>query len=335
MKEPLISLILPIYNVSAYLDRCIQSIFHQGFSDYEVILVDDGSTDDSPRLCDAYAADNPFVSVVHKTNDGLSSARNAGISVARGQYVYCIDPDDYLKEDALQCIAEATHQKADIVKISYVRHEDGAEIPVSGGLKDGYYSESDMDSIVRQSLSTERRFEYSAWTHIFRRDFLEKNHLRFVSEREIGSEDIHFTIVAYALARSLVVLDKNLYAYDVRSGSLTQRYRNRLFEQYAKLFDMLEAFFESKNILERYRQDLYGFYIWKLVFSTWIGHEYRAVHMQREGRRRVRECLRSSHLCGVMKEYDSSSLSIKRRIIYIWMKLDIEPLLYWLYTRKI
>ena len=120
MKTPFFSIILPIYNVEKYLDRCVESVVNQDFDDYEMILVDDGSTDNCPKICDNYAEKYPFVKVVHKRNGGLSSARNAGLEVASGKYVFWIDSDDWIQPNTFKTIYNALLKNSvDVLKINF------------------------------------------------------------------------------------------------------------------------------------------------------------------------------------------------------------------------
>ncbi|HEM5303194.1 TPA: glycosyltransferase family 2 protein, partial [Streptococcus suis] len=96
MSKILLSVIIPVYQVEKYLKRCIDSVLAQKFIDYEIILVDDGSTDSSPAICDAYSAEYPHISVIHKENGGLSDARNVGIKHAAGEYIFFLDSDDWI-----------------------------------------------------------------------------------------------------------------------------------------------------------------------------------------------------------------------------------------------
>ena len=102
MKTPLISVVLPIYNIEAYLDRCMEAVLGQTYRNLEILMVDDGSPDGCPAMCDAYAAKDPRVIALHKENGGLSDARNYGIARARGEYITCIDPDDYVDADYVE-----------------------------------------------------------------------------------------------------------------------------------------------------------------------------------------------------------------------------------------
>ena len=109
MKEKLISVIIPIYKVEQYLDECVESIIKQTYKNLEIILVDDGSPDGCPQMCDEWARKDERIRVVHKKNGGLSSARNAGLDVATGEYVSFVDSDDFIATDALRSLYERFH----------------------------------------------------------------------------------------------------------------------------------------------------------------------------------------------------------------------------------
>ena len=102
MKMPLISVVLPNYNIECYLDRCMEAVLNQTYSNLEILMVDDGSPDSCPQMCDRYAEQDSRVRALHKENGGLSDARNYGIARARGEYITCIDPDDYVDSDYVE-----------------------------------------------------------------------------------------------------------------------------------------------------------------------------------------------------------------------------------------
>nr|MCR5672081.1 glycosyltransferase [Butyrivibrio sp.] len=267
---PFFSIILPIYNVEKYLDRCMKSILSQSFSDYEVILVDDGSTDNSPEICDEYAGGSRIFAV-HKENGGLSSARNAGLLKARGEYIFFLDSDDYISEGALETMHAALLDKTpDILKFGF-KSQPGGEDNLSC-LSAGRYSVDDIrKAVLPLALKDTGNFILSAWSHIYKRSFLNENRLTFVSEREIGSEDYLFNLQAFLVADSLLNIGEVLYNYDYREGSLTKRYRKNLPLQYKKLYElMLEAIKESelpaseKAVIEGAADDFYlrsSFYV--------------------------------------------------------------------------
>ena len=170
--KPLLTVVIPVYNVERYIKRCIESILVQEWKDYEILLVDDGSTDHSPQICDEYAKDYDFISVIHKENGGLSEARNTGILHAKGEYVYFPDSDDWLEPDTFIALAEALEsQEFDIISFNreFVKSEEDAIVSepevtqVFEGkdafvqmLKHRYITGFANDKIYRKSLFMDR-----------------------------------------------------------------------------------------------------------------------------------------------------------------------------------
>ena len=166
--KPLLTVVIPVYNVEKYLNRCLESILIQGWKNYDIILVDDGSTDRSPQICDDYVKAYDFISVIHKENGGLSDARNTGLSQAKGEYVYFPDSDDWLEPDTFIALAEALEsQKFDIISFNreFIKGEedviisDPVENQVFEGkdafvhmLKHSYITGFANDKIYRKSL---------------------------------------------------------------------------------------------------------------------------------------------------------------------------------------
>ncbi len=240
----LFSIIVPVYNVEAWLGRCLDSILSDRCGDMELILVDDGSTDDSGRICNQYAASHANISVIHKENGGLSSARNAGLEQASGEWVSFIDSDDWVDKDSYHSVAmllaQLGDQKPDLLKFGYKKVAGGETKALAPCVPEGIY---DRDGIVRELLpvafgskrisdSTLHTFVLSSCAHIYRREFLQETQKRFTSEREVGSEDFLYLYSLYVQASCVYVSHAVWYNYDTREGSLTRRYRKDLVAQY-------------------------------------------------------------------------------------------------------
>lgn len=148
-----LSYIIPVYKVEEYLNQCVESVLSQSIDDYEIILVDDGSPDNCPAMCDEYREKYPdIVKVIHKKNEGLAVARNAGFEAAQGEYVYFIDSDDYLLPDSVgDFYKKAIEYDADVIQASYVSLDDktGETVRCSTCFEtDRIYSHSDMEEAV-------------------------------------------------------------------------------------------------------------------------------------------------------------------------------------------
>lgn len=334
---PYFSLILPIYNVESYLDRCVQSILEQSFYDYEIILVDDGATDSSPGLCDSLAAQHSCIQVLHKENGGLSSARNAGLELATGEYVWWIDSDDWIEKDALRRLYEETvNTRPDMVKFSYLRVEDGKRTQVCINADSGIYEGVRRDILLRQACYTPGKFVLSAWSHLYRRRFLTDTGLQFVSERIVGSEDYLFNLESFLLAEKVCVIPDMLYSYELRLGSLSQRHKKDLPEKYAKLYGLLRRQYEKAGALQQYEGWLSAFYLWHLLRGTCIPNSYwsREKEALRAGRKEIAGFLRSRDCQSALAVCDRSGFSQKQKMLLSAMKLRLEPLFYWLYVVK-
>lgn len=213
MEEQLISVIVPVYKVEAYLDHCVQSIVDQSYKNLEIILVDDGSPDNCPAMCDAWAKKDSRVKVIHKQNGGLSDARNAGLKIASGEYIALIDSDDIVDINMLTLLYQALEKSnTDIAECDYVKFEN-SQPDFSAGV--GSVTVFDSKDALRELLR-EQNFRYTAWNKLYRREIFTQ--LQF----EVGKlhEDVFFTYQAFGLANRVVKLDAPLYGYRQRSGSI-------------------------------------------------------------------------------------------------------------------
>lgn len=219
---PKFSVIIPVYNVEKYIHRCVDSVLAQRFSDFELILVDDGSTDDSGAMCDEYARQDERVRVIHKSNGGLSSARNAGLEQAKGEYICFVDSDDYIREDLLDTVSGYLNGEKRFVCFGFA-----IQTP-SGIIRNEYIGKiheknikSDKDKLrfICNEL-TDYRVSWTAWSKVFSRAVIEREHLRFADNAEIYAEDLYFSLCYMAFADEIVNIQKPLYVYCERDNSI-------------------------------------------------------------------------------------------------------------------
>lgn len=210
----LVSVIVPIYKVEAFLNKCIQSIVGQTYADLEIILVDDGSPDSCPRMCDDWAAKDRRIKVIHKENGGLSDARNAGLAIATGEYISFIDSDDWIEPDFLQVLLDAMGQTgADIADCATrLVSEDGKGLSVRGANEDETLDT--VSALVR--LVKEDRVYQTVWNKLYRRAVI--GDIRF--EKGKYNEDDYFTYQVFDRAKKVAVVAKPLYNYLQRAGSI-------------------------------------------------------------------------------------------------------------------
>lgn len=234
MKRDLVTVIVPIYNVEQYLNRCIQSIVDQTYQNLEILLIDDGSPDNCPAMCDEWANRDSRICVIHKDNQGLGMARNTGLEHASGEYVCYFDSDDYVAVDTIEQAYNALVQNnADLAIFEHCHvYPDGRRSPFHADLqKTVFTGEEITNELLPWLIQPDRRkepkcsFALSAWSGLLRRIILENNHIRFQSEREIISEDTLYLLELYAKLNTVVLIPKPLYYYSVNPFSLTKTYQ--------------------------------------------------------------------------------------------------------------
>lgn len=212
--NPLISVIVPIYNVEKYLARCVDSIVNQTYKNLEIILVDDGSPDSCPRMCDDYAKKDSRIKVVHKKNGGLSDARNAGMAVATGEYISFIDSDDYVSDDFFECLlAVMNKENSDIAECSVVKfYEDNHFDEFNDHLSVKTYDTQDAMS----ALIAENPFHQHVWNKLYKTELV-KNIPYAVGKL---NEDEFWTYQVFGRANKVARLNKTMYYYFQRNSSI-------------------------------------------------------------------------------------------------------------------
>lgn len=222
------SIIIPVYNAETTLRRCLDSLVSQQFSDYELLLINDGSTDGSDCICQEYAAVYPQIRYFPKENGGVSSARNLGLKQAQGGYILFVDSDDYVAENYFAHIFDALAQETPDLLLFGYRSFGGA----SAEWNTGTFSENTELKIAGQISTALRQYLFSSlWSKVFRRRIIEENGLHFDESLAIG-EDQAF-IFDYAMhIRSIASIPDTLYHVDVSGeDSLSRKRRDYLTEQ--------------------------------------------------------------------------------------------------------
>ncbi len=213
MQEGLISVVVPVYKVEKYLNLCVDSILNQSYTNLEIILVDDGSPDNCPAICDAYAEKDPRIKVIHKENGGLSDARNAGIEVATGKYLGFVDSDDYIAPDMYEklysIITEnscdmAICQAAVVQENEKATYEDSDEVYV-------FESNEALYQMISKKL-----FTVNTWNKLYKRELFDK--IRF--PKGMLYEDLATTYKLILLSGKVAYSPMKKYAYLQRQGSI-------------------------------------------------------------------------------------------------------------------
>ena len=280
MKYPKVSIILPIYNVEKYLDRCMDSLLNQTLKDIEIIMVDDGSPDNCPQMCDEYAKKDNRVKVVHKKNAGLGFARNSGLDVAKGEYIAFVDSDDYVGLNMYKTLYDrAEADKCDAVFCGF-----RTELKQNKWV---YSDEVDADKLWRgkdvqlfmldmiasgAGVKAERLYQMSVWHSIYKRSIIEDNHLRFVSEREVASEDIPFQVDYLSKANTVAYIKEMYYSYCLNGTSLTATLKPEKYARYKQLRACLLTKSSDAEYVSRVNRLFIGYtrsHLYDIINSAW------------------------------------------------------------------
>lgn len=254
-----VSVIIPVYNVKPYLERCIKSVQGQTYKDFEVILVDDGSTDGSGEMCDHFASTDKRISVVHQENHGLSYARNIGVKQAKGEYIIFIDSDDeWLFADGLQQVVEAADPQTDLVAFKIVHIYGNQHQPTKDYDIHRIEKMSDAAEVFAHLVYTQQ-FNMSACPLMVRRELLVDNNIIF----PIGiiSEDIFWSMHLWQYLHKVRFMNLNLYGYHHRQSSISTIGGIHSFHSYDYIFtywqQQCDAGCKNANEIRAYLADMW------------------------------------------------------------------------------
>lgn len=266
MDKCRISIIVPVYNAEDYLSRCLDSILDQSLTLYEVILVDDGSTDSSPLICDRYSATDPRFRTIHKPNGGVSSARNAGISLAKGEYLMFVDSDDLLLPDALEMMLDGIAGE-DIVIGGYTAFVSGIVSKHVLPKQTRSYRGSDISSFFENNIRPNCEMLDAPWAKLFKRKAV--GDLRFCEDLSYA-EDKLFVFTFLSMCTSVHTCDVPVYGYHLRPGSLGSdivsdkhlMQLRRFLPAYSQVLDLMTRLYPgSVKLCSLYHKDVIGRYV--------------------------------------------------------------------------
>lgn len=243
-----VSIIIPVYNVEKYLDKCVQSAISQTLQDIEIILIDDESPDNCPQLCDEYAIQDSRIKVVHKKNGGLGFARNSGLEVATGEYVTFCDSDDFVDLCTYEHLYNlAVKNNLDAVYYKFKRFTNEDEVEQAELSKEiAKYEKENIKELMLDIIASEpsakvdHKIHCSSCTAMYRFEIIKKNNVRFHSERELISEDMIFNLDFLKFASCVAFNNGAHYHYRVNPTSLTSAIRTDRIEKNLKLYEYIK-----------------------------------------------------------------------------------------------
>lgn len=245
--NPVVSVVVAVYNCGRYLRRCLESLLSQTFGDFEVLLIDDGSSDGSGGICDEYAGKDNRFKVVHQDNRGVSAARHAGEERACGEYIIFADADDWMEPDMVGMMVECgADSNADVVGCNFFvdREKESEAYRIRFQGKDSY-----LHDVVANKWGV-------LWRHLIRRSLLQRHGIAF--NPDFGaSEDYHYMVRCLYYAEKIAYVEECLYHYNCsNSNSISTARKESTAQWYGRATDCVEEFLEGRGILPAYENDL-------------------------------------------------------------------------------
>lgn len=326
-NQPLISVIIPVYNVEQYLSQCLESVINQTYSKLEIICVDDASTDASLEILNQFAEDDHRVQVIEKKNEGVSQARNVGLQAATGQYIMFVDADDWIEQDTCKKALEAMNgNKADIVMWSYVSEYGKSNSPKTIFPDNCVFERQEMLArlhrrfigIVGEELTHPELADSicPVWGKLYKRSLIVQSGAAFIDLVEIGTyEDGMFNLETFFYASKVVYLNQCLYHYRRNNTtSATSVYRETLFEMWQNLYLKMEQYIREKNLPEIYHEALQN----RIALGV-LGLTFNVSSAQKnfaEKRRELKGILKSEKYHTALVSLDITGMPNKWKLFY-------------------
>lgn len=326
----MISIIVPIYKVEKYIKQCVSSILAQTYKDIEVILVDDGSPDNCPAICDEFAKSDKRVKVIHKENGGLMSARQAGLRAASGEYVGFVDGDDWIESDMYENFAKVIEQYNPDMALCefYFSYQDRDETS-SQNLSKEFYNKSQMtEEIYPTMLFKDRFYNFGinpcCWSKVFKKQLLENNLYKVTPKIKIG-EDAAFTYPCLLEAKSLAYVDKKLYHYRINPKSMTKSYDPNYESTILIPYNILKDTFAGQSDHFQNQLDYYLLYLSNGVLRNEASKSNKKSFSQIK--KTLREFISNSDISAASKRVDKSLLPLHTKLIAYWFSAKSASML--------
>lgn len=341
MRKGVVTVVLPIYNVEQYLDRCIESVVNQTYHDLEIILVDDGSPDRCPEICEKWKREDPRIKVIHKKNAGVGMARNTGIEHATGEYICFFDSDDYIALDAIEKAYQCIYSySAEIVLFGcYYIGLNGKIVKGIPQTDKILYQGDEVQTYILPNMvgpdpqtGKNVHLQIAPWGGMYSMAAIRRTHWRFVSERQYFSDDMYSLLLLYKDIKYVAVLPEALYFYCKNRDSLTQVYRKERYERIKfwydgciKTCDELEY---GENIKTRLPNRFIGYTIATLKI---IAHTNCS---KREKKAEIYTILKDRRLHDVISDMNIKYQKNTKKIWIIAVKFRLYELARWLVMAK-
>lgn len=330
--QPLVSVIVPVFKVEQYIDRTMNSLLNQTLKNIEIILVDDGSPDNCPKICDDYAMKDDRIKVIHKKNGGLGFARNSGLDIATGEYIMFVDGDDTIEKDACEVLYNTGKKyNADVISGNFnkeIRPGKWIKTNQPEGLQ--ILKGKEIYNYMLNMIATapykkvERLYPVSVCITCIRKSLIENYKLRFLSEREVSSEDTVFKICLLKKANTLVRIPYSFYCYYLNGASLSHTFSMDKFLKLNKLHNELSKLLAS-NENEKLRID-------RFIISDARMHFIRLVNSNSTDKIKLIKKMMKNEIWEKVKEYKPSYYPLYQKLFYLLI-IYKKPIVLYLYIK--
>ncbi len=341
-KQPLVTVVLPIYNVENYLNRCMESIVNQTYRNLEIIMVDDGSPDNCPEMCDEWARKDSRIKVIHKKNQGQGIARNDAIGIATGDYICFIDSDDYVSLDVIEksCVL-AEKELADIVVFGLNTVSTSGRVVnsfVPWAETETYESSDVINVFLPEYLAPNpykkepKKFYMSSCVSLYSMKMIRNSGWRFVSEREIISEDVYSLLKLFPYVNKVAVLPQALYYYCENKESFSRSYNadryKRIKHFYLESVKLCRDLGYSEVIVQRVSK------IYVAYTIATLKQEYMLQRPAKAKKAATKSIIDDDVLQKVLRKNKKDVASITKKALYFAIRNKMYRLCYLLLTMK-
>lgn len=328
MKAGLVSIVLPIYNVEKYLDRCIESVINQTYRNLEILLVDDGSPDDCPQKCEEWAKKDGRIKVIHKANAGLGYARNTGIENASGEYICFFDSDDYIDPSTIEK-AYNTAQKNNSDMVLFGHYDVNAQgkivrtyIPTT---EKESYAGAEVQEVLLPDLVSDNpatgkstNLWLSACFCMYSMRLILENNWRFASERDIISEDIYSLLRLYRNVEKVTIISDAFYYYCENSASLTHTYKTDRFDRIKHFYNACVDACDELNYSDEVKKRFAGPFISNTIAAMKM--IVQADMSNSEKKSAFKAICKDEQLHGIINSMEIKKENFARRLLILFLK---------------
>lgn len=272
-----LSVIIPVYNTEKYISKCLDSILDQTFSDFEIIIINDASTDDSQKIIDSYKKrDQRIISIVNSNNIGPGQTRNLGLKSATGKYITFVDSDDWIEKEMYKEMVNLIERSgADIVECNACVPNDNNRIYIKNLISNFNETESVLSKYITHLYKNE--LGIMVWNKIYKTEIIKKNHIKFIEDKKIFDEDLLFNIEIIRYSNLLITINKPFYNYFTRIGSITKTIDTFEFET---SISIITKFIEMNKSFPDFEKSLHSFSL--LMFPNILYPTLNIIKKQRD-----------------------------------------------------